>query len=325
MREIRRILVPVRHYEARALPVLAKAAQLARAFGAQIELFHDIATPVLNEALGTPGYTLGSIKRAARDAALAGLERLAAPWRQRGVAVETCTVWDYPPAEAIVRRALATATDLIVVARHERHRLPALLGLTDWELLRQSPVPVLLVKREEPYRRPRVLAALDPEHAFAKTSGLDQRILEAAAALSGALRGSLAALHAYQPLPLPPPPGVLLDNRIPERMRKAAERVARSSFEHALEGTAVRGTRRHVVEGSPAVVIPSTARKLRSAIVVMGAVSRSGLKRLFIGNTAEKVMDALSCDLLVVKPPHFASRVPRARRGVLFATLAPVS
>ena len=56
-----------------------------------------------------------------------------------------------------------------------------------------------------------------------------------------------------------------------------------------------------------------------------GAAGITGLVCLFIGNTAEKVMDALSCDLLVVKPPHFASRVPRARRGVLFATLAPVS
>lgn len=324
MREIRRILVPVRQYEVPTLPVLGKAAQLARACGAQLELFHDIATPVLNEALGTPGYSLRAVKRAAREAALAGLERLAAPLRRHGVTVQTCAVWDFPPAEAIVRRAVAGAADLIVIARHARHRIPALLGYTDWELLRLSPVPVLLVKREQPYRRARVLAALDPEHAFAKTSGLDRRIIEEAARLSGALRGSLAALHAYLPLPLPPPPGFLLDTHIAERVRKAAERVARGSFEAALEGTAVRRNHRHVVEGAPALVIPATARRLHSAIVVMGAVSRSGLKRLFIGNTAEKVMDALPCDLLVVKPPQFATRVPRARRGVLFASLTPV-
>jgi universal stress protein E len=56
----------------------------------------------------------------------------------------------------------------------------------------------------------------------------------------------------------------------------------------------------------------------------MGAVSRSGLARLFIGNTAEQVMDALPCDLLVVKPPRFKSRVPQARRGVLFTSLPPI-
>jgi universal stress protein E len=33
----------------------------------------------------------------------------------------------------------------------------------------------------------------------------------------------------------------------------------------------------------------------------MGAISRSGLKRIFIGNTAEHTLDSLKCDLLVVK------------------------
>jgi universal stress protein E len=33
----------------------------------------------------------------------------------------------------------------------------------------------------------------------------------------------------------------------------------------------------------------------------MGATSRSGLKRIFIGNTAEHVLDSLQCDVLVVK------------------------
>jgi hypothetical protein len=42
----------------------------------------------------------------------------------------------------------------------------------------------------------------------------------------------------------------------------------------------------------------------------MGAVSRSALKRLFIGSTAEKVIDALTCDVCVVKPPGFRTTVP---------------
>jgi universal stress protein E len=55
----------------------------------------------------------------------------------------------------------------------------------------------------------------------------------------------------------------------------------------------------------------------------MGAVSRSGLKRVFIGNTAERVLDELACDVLVVKPAHFVNRVRRAKRGVQLAVSAP--
>jgi len=51
-------------------------------------------------------------------------------------------------------------------------------------------------------------------------------------------------------------------------------------------------------------------RRTRARVVVMGAVSRSGLKRLFIGNTAERVLDRLPCDVLIVKPRGFRSPVP---------------
>jgi universal stress protein E len=37
----------------------------------------------------------------------------------------------------------------------------------------------------------------------------------------------------------------------------------------------------------------------------MGAVSRSALERVFIGGLAEKVLDRLPCDLLIVKPEGF--------------------
>ena len=38
----------------------------------------------------------------------------------------------------------------------------------------------------------------------------------------------------------------------------------------------------------------------------MGAVSRSRMDRILIGNTAEKVLDKLECDVLVIKPDHKA-------------------
>jgi universal stress protein E len=52
----------------------------------------------------------------------------------------------------------------------------------------------------------------------------------------------------------------------------------------------------------------------------MGAVSRSGLKRVFIGNTAERALGAIHCDVLVVKPPKFESHVARKTSGVRLVT-----
>jgi universal stress protein E len=62
-------------------------------------------------------------------------------------------------------------------------------------------------------------------------------------------------------------------------------------------------------------VIQHVADDTRADIVVMGALARSGLKRLLIGNTAERMLDRLNCDVLIVKPREFRSPVARRPRG----------
>jgi universal stress protein E len=322
MKAIRRILVPIGDFRARTLPVIDKAAQIASAWDAELELFHDISVAVPVEALGVPGFSLRALKSLSRRAALSGLERLAEPLRVRGLKVSTMAVLDYPPYEAIVRRAISSGANLIVAPRRNEHRLPALLGYTDWELLRLSPVPVLLVKSSVRYRRPVVLAAIDPTHAFAKPSALDQEILAISRTFSQALHGSLHVVHGYLPLPLSLKSGVSSDYRLSKRVLRPANREARQLFDKALVKTKIPASHRHLIQGNSVDAISRAARNTRSAIVVMGAISRSGLKRLFIGNTAETVMDQIACDLLVVKPKHFSLRVPRARHGIEYFSAA---
>jgi universal stress protein E len=66
----------------------------------------------------------------------------------------------------------------------------------------------------------------------------------------------------------------------------------------------------HVEVGGPAAVLPRAASEIRADIVVMGAISRSGLRRVFIGSTAEDVLERLPCDALIVRPPDFAHDLP---------------
>jgi universal stress protein E len=52
-----------------------------------------------------------------------------------------------------------------------------------------------------------------------------------------------------------------------------------------------------------------------AAVVVMGAISRNRWKRLFIGATAERTLEHLPCDLLIVKPDWIgeSSEIPEDR------------
>jgi universal stress protein E len=314
---IRRILVAVKDPTAKSLPAVAKAAQIAAAFGSKIELFHDMTSTVYT---GFPGGIVPdaqAFQREHRAARLDQLEKIAVRLLDQGLQVSVAAEWDYPAHEAIVRRAMATKADLIVAQHHPvtRH-LTWLLRFTDWELLRLSPLPVLLVKSPRPYRRPVVLAAIDPLHAFGKPAKLDRRILDAGAMITDGLRGKLHAVHAYMTLPAGAIPTVAADARIAMQVQRDAEREAGVAFDRALRSTKVPRGRRHLVGGDPANVITEVSRRIHGDIVVLGAISRSGIKRAFIGNTAERLIDELRGDLLVVKPANFAIRIPRAQRGV---------
>jgi hypothetical protein len=111
----------------------------------------------------------------------------------------TCKVeWDYPPHEAIVRRAARIGAELIIAECHEGSRLkPWLMHLTDWELLRTSAVPVLLFKNTKAYQRPAILAAVDPSHQHAKPARLDSEIVARAEQI-GRLARWVAACDACE-------------------------------------------------------------------------------------------------------------------------------
>jgi universal stress protein E len=253
------------------------------------------------------------------------LEAIAGRLRRTGIEVTTAATADYPAYEAVIRRAERIGADLIVADCHAggEHHLPWLLRLTDWELLRHSPIPVLLVKNSRMYRHPVLLAAVDPTHAYAKPGKLDAQILRTANTLKSAMRGTLHVMHAFFPAPASATPTDLLDPSIADELQKQAEVIAKKGFLRLVQDFEVAPSRRHLVPEHPFDAIQNSARKTRADIVVMGAVSRSGLKRLFIGNTAERVIDTLTSDVLIVKDRRFKSRVQPRPRGARIVSPPP--
>jgi universal stress protein E len=315
MRAIRRILVAIKDLGSNELPAVAKAAQIARACGAHVELFHAIKASVYADTSTAYDTALRDLHNTQRGYYMQRLLRIAARLRLHKIKVSAAAEYDYPAGDAIVRRARLIDADLIVAGRHDPNTSRGFLPrLTDWELLRQSPLPVLLVKRTRLYRHPNVLAAVDPRHAHSKPAQLDEEILSAATALADTLRGKAHAIHAYAPVVVGSAAASVSDN-IAVQLEGIASAEAKTEFESLLARSDIPPERRHLVGNSPADAINAIARRTRADIVVMGTLSRSGLKGLFIGNTAERLMEQLPCDVLILKPAQFASRVPSECQG----------
>lgn len=313
MAGIKNILVAIQHPQESRQMGLKRAAELAERFGARLTLLHVVFNPY---AVGPNFYESTieeGIERTLTDHR-SELRKLAEPLRKRGIKVNVQAIWDYPAYEGVVREVMRSKPDLVVAESH-RHRMGARLFLsnTDWQLIRACPAPLLFVKSDKPYGKIRVLAAVDPMHGHDKPARLDKRILEAGQALAEAHNGSLDVVHAFWPLsmfvggafgdPIMVPVDPKIEQAQEKRMRKALDRLV-APFE-------IPASRVRADIGTPEAVIDLQARKLKANLVIMGAVSRRGLERVFIGNTAERAMDKLDCDVLTIKPVGFKSPVAR--------------
>lgn len=311
---IRHILVAVGETGSTARGEMSKVAVLALASGASVELFHAITDP--DPGVGLPETVTAETVQERRAALVRKhkrrLEHLARSAALRKVRVTCTAAWDHPPHEAVIRQARKTRASLVVAATRE-HRFGArlLLRNTDWELIRHCPVPVLLLKSHRAWHRPAVLAAVDPFHAHARPADLDPRLLQAGGLLAKLLEGSLHVFHAYMPLisvepaPLTGAPMAML----PPEVQASHERQVVRAIDRLAAKAGIPRRQRHVCMGEVSGELEVLTRQTRAGLVVTGAVSRSALKRFFIGNTAERVLDRLDCDVLVVKPRHFKSQV----------------
>lgn len=289
-------------------PALAKAAALAVRSGAHLVLFNSfmIPQPVNDVPMGSRSLIIASAIRERRER----LQSLLSSSKIKGA---KCVVtWDYPTHESIVRQVMKTKPDVLITANHRHGRVARwLLANTDWELIRQCPCPVWFVRSPDMPLEPSILAAVDPFHAHDKPAILDERLVHAAHMVGQQFGGHVTLVHACN----------VPDEARPVRslvLARARQAVHDLAARHGIDAEYCE-----VKAGRPEDIISSIERRDAADLLVMGAVSRSIGTHPVIGNTAERVIDRVACDLLVMKPAGFKAirreRLPRPasiRHGV---------
>ena len=287
-------------------PVVERAAWLAERTSAALELFIcDYDADIDMGRVATVWIPQPDAKKHLMSIHRENLEQLfAEPLRARGLEVSVDVGWDHPLGEALVRKIVADKPWLVAKDTHHHNVLKrTILSNTDWHLIRGCPVPLLLVKPHAVGNRPKVIAAVDPLHPRAKSTQLDDRIYLQAQSLAADTGGELHLVNCCSiPLDLELPPDSV------ERIRQE-HHAAMSEF---LQSHPVPEGRAHLLMGRPERRLPQIAETEDAAFIVMGAVSRRGLGKLFIGSTAERTLDRLPCDLLIVKPDAFDHSLPHS-------------
>src|SRR5690606_20094694 len=290
-------------------PAMERAARLAKALGARLELFICDYDQYLAGGRLFDSKGLEKARQSLLRNHRARLEKRAEALRGQGIEVDVDARWGRPLDRGIVQKVMDAQPMLVVKDTHYHPALRrSLLSNTDWNLIRSCPAPLLLVKPRAVADPPTVLAAVDPLHEHDKPADLDRAILSFAKELTQVLGGSLHVLHSFD---IGPTLAAISGTPVSTVAIAVEEGTAAAREEHgkALEAHdadyGLPPKNLHLEPGVPHDVLVEQATARNADFVVMCAVSRSGVKRIFIGSRAERTLDRLPCDLIIIKPPGF--------------------
>jgi nucleotide-binding universal stress UspA family protein len=185
----------------------------------------------------------------------------------------------------------------IVIKQHvpESALRRAIITPDDWQLLRNCPVPVLMVKTDTPWLGGSILAAVDVGNSDGEHRALNAGIVSAGQDIATLAMCALHVVCAHPSAMLSSADPVFqLKETIVKRYR---DRLAEVQEEFLIDDECI-----HLEQGPAEVIIPFVAKKLNVALTVIGSVGRTGISASLFGNTAEKILDSLECDVLVIKP-----------------------
>lgn len=238
-----------------------------------------------------------SLKSFILSAAESQLEELVEPLRIKFPGLECATLWNARSWEGILHAAQRADADLIVKTANIGHGLSSVVRTPDdWNLLRHSASAVMLVKESAWAADGRILCALDPfddEH-----TDLNLTLLKRAAEYAQMLDADLDLVCAY-PL-FEPWVGELgavasytdIKNDIEAEIREqVAVLVAQAGVEYQLL---------LLEEGHPAQVLTQLVELAEPAMVMIGTHARTGMSGVVLGNTSERILHAVSADLVTV-------------------------
>lgn len=233
------------------------------------------------------------------------LDGLVSPLKEAGYAISTEVIAFNRLYEEIIKSAKRYGADFVFkpVRQHGTFRR-LFYTSTDWNLVRLCDVPLLLVSDEEKVHGRPVIAAIDVGDKDEAHKALNVAVLDQANLLARVIGSKVHIVYAYGP-------AVIASRSVADPLAVEIERAKYESEHAAVTSVAkqhgIEADNVHMREGATRQVVTSHAEELKAGIVVLGTVARSGASGLFIGNTAESVLESASCDVFVVKPPSFES------------------
>lgn len=290
--------------------LVSRAVAFAKAVNAEVELFHVCHDLAFEQKLFFSDASVLSERANIADRYATRISELILGTDSAGVSISCEVRWDSPEVDAILRRIAEYKPDIVMLRATSHDYLVGLVSHSEWELIRQSPVPTWFVS-EDVADIDKIVAAIgtlsNDENII---SSADYEVFRVADAVAQAFRAESFPVHAFQV-----PPGisayaaygpmigsaVSLAPEVAEEQAAASRRIAEEHGEQLrsfAEFFDIDPNRVKIAQGDAAQVITEAAESLSADAILMGARNLSRWQRATKHVTAEPVLAGSRCDVI---------------------------
>jgi universal stress protein E len=283
--------------------VIERAIAIAKLSNARVTLFINNANTLSEHSLAYEGIDpkfFETQRKLFEQHYHETLRTVLAMMTDAGVETDTEFNDNHNLAEAIIKKAVSGNYDLVMKSTHHHGVIDRLLVTnTDWRLIRKCPTPLMLVKPYPWKAHGAIITAVDPMHVKAEQSALDKHLLATTEALAHQLQQTPHVFHSYFPF----------ESALFPLSGGSAEHIARIKKQHSeklnelLRAYPIKEENVHLSKGELVPALTQTLTQIEANLLIIGALSRNVIERAIVGNTAAKILESCSCDILVTKSP----------------------
>jgi len=199
------------------------------------------------------------------------------PFEEAGLEYSIEVSWSSEWQRSILHSSGSFGATRIMLPVHERGPSTRLFfSESKWDLLKSARAPVVLIQPGANENRKKILAAVNYQAIQDEQIALNQNILQQSKNIAELYDAELHVVNAY------------IDSmNYPNRGRLAND-------------TGLPAERVHVEEGYTDEAVSRVANRINADLVVMGTLGQNGMIKSRRGNTAERVINALAQDIMVV-------------------------
>lgn len=230
-----------------------------------------------------------------------------------GIDIKTKVIWSKTLGKSLTAYAKEIQADVIIKAADSHGVLDSVLFTPlDWQLLRHSPVPVIIAKDHIWQPSGVIAVALDvSDKNDVQSMQINNRLIREAQELAFITKCKIHLLNAYTPfIPLAAADSILgySQSVVDENDLKLR---CKNLFDFAKDHK-ICADNCHIREGVVDEVIPAICNELKPTALFIGTSARKGLSVALIGNICERVIDDLDCDVVVITPKSVLNKIPYA-------------